>query len=100
MINTILSGCMYLCLIYGHAVKAAPTSIPKWKTPCGTSDSTLTISPMPISLKNASDALKEKAAHFTRVVSDMKAKYVRKFQKIYQYVDKEQAVMINFLRIK
>jgi hypothetical protein len=51
-----------------------------WKNPCGTPSSTQTISPLPISLKNALDSLRENAAYFIKVVSDIKDSYVRHFK--------------------
>jgi hypothetical protein len=71
----------YLCLMYGHAVEAAPTPIPMLESPCGTSDSVQTLSPTRVSSQNVLDSLRENAAHFTRAVSELKANYVRQFKK-------------------
>lgn len=80
-------------MVLGHTVQAAPwlkthcgtsastsTSIAKWKIPCGMSDSTVTVSPMPVDLTTALRVLVESTAHFVNVVADMKAQYVSFFQ--------------------
>jgi hypothetical protein len=83
----------YLMVVLGHEGEGAPAlgshcvttsasnlaSPGQWKKPCGETDMTATVSPIPVTLTTALSVLKEKVAYFVKAMSIMKTKYVRIF---------------------